>query len=42
MAFEASANIGMLMGGVIVDDGVDRLLSNETCFSITLRKRMNS
>src|SRR5580698_8302927 len=25
MAFEPSANIGMLMGGVIVDDGVDRL-----------------
>ena len=25
MAFEPSANIGMLMGCVIVDDGVDRL-----------------
>ena len=25
MAFEPSANIGMLMGGVIADDGVDRL-----------------
>jgi hypothetical protein len=25
MALEPSANIGMLMGGVIVDDGVDRL-----------------
>ena len=25
MAFEPSANIGMLMGGVVVDDGVDRL-----------------
>ena len=25
MAFEPSANIGMLVGGVVVDDGVDRL-----------------
>ena len=32
MAFEPSANIGMLMGGVIVDDGVDRLSNLGTCF----------
>src|SRR6202035_2901330 len=25
MAFEPSSNIGMFMGGVVVDDGVDRL-----------------
>ena len=25
MAFEPSSNIGMLVGGVVVDDGVDRL-----------------
>ena len=25
VTFEPSANIGMLMGGVVVDDGVDRL-----------------
>ena len=25
MAFEPSADVGMLMGGVVVDDGVDRL-----------------
>ena len=36
-----SSNIGMLVGGVIVDDGVDRL-TRGACFSMTLRKRMNS
>src|ERR1700728_3527007 len=25
MAFEPSADVGMIMGGVVVDDGVDRL-----------------
>ena len=41
MTFEPSSNVEMLMGGVVVDDSVDRL-SCGTCFSMTLRKRMNS
>ena len=41
MTFEPSADVGMLMGGVVVDDGVDGLPTG-TCFSMTLRKRMNS
>src|SRR5271154_2058241 len=32
IAFEPSADIGMLMGGVVVDDGVDRLARRNLSF----------
>jgi hypothetical protein len=41
MAGEPGQHLGMLVGGVVVGDGVDRL-SAGTARSIALRKRMNS
>ena len=41
VTFEPSSNIGMLMGGVVVDDGVDRLSHGDLLLD-DMRKRMNS
>ena len=41
VTFEPSSNIGMLMGGVIVEDGVDSI-SGWTSRSTAIKKRMNS
>ena len=41
IAFEPSANIGMLIGALIVDDGVDRL-SNGNLLLDDIEERMNS
>jgi len=37
---ESSSNLGMLVGGVVAEDHMDRLSSGH-CASIRLRKRMN-
>jgi hypothetical protein len=41
MAGQPCAHLGVFVGGIVVDDGVDRL-SLRTCASLVLRKRMNS
>ena len=42
MAVEPLAHLGMLVGGVVVEDHVDRLAGGHLALRSALRKRMNS